>query len=43
MFHWRIEEGGQWGLAPPPKMLVGPQRGKDDRREYVRGGVLHGG
>ena len=22
---------------------VGPQRGKDDRREYVRGGVLHGG
>ena len=22
---------------------VGPQRGKDDRREYVRGGGLHGG
>ena len=21
---------------------VGPQRGKDDRREYVRGGGLHG-
>ena len=22
---------------------VGPQRGKDDSREYVRGGGLHGG
>ena len=49
----RLQAALKIGAKTRPRLLklnyiyrsqpVGPQRGKDDRREYVRGGVLHGG
>ena len=47
----RLQTATKNGEKTRPRLLnlnyrslpVGPQRGKDDRREYVRGGVPHGG
>ena len=47
----RLQTAIKNGAKTRPRLLklnyrslpVGPQCGKDDRREYVRGGVLHGG